>query len=607
MPGLLAIRSGAAVAAETRETLLDAINLNGTFRLHTWQDDDVLLALASPRRSDRDGIGSYDDEEWVVFYSGDTLQPDRDACRNIAHALRTGRYELLRSLNGVFAAIAYNKNAGTLHAISDRRAQQPLYWRHDRNLTCLSTHLSTFCRLPGGERFDPDWLWQYLYFNLSVIGQSFIKGVQRLPAASVLQFGAAQAAPGLHRYAGYPSRRQPLQSGKQGLERAVEEFSDRVPRYFPHDEPIACALTGGWDGRTLLALAPDDRDITTYTYGCPNCDDLTAASQTARALGLRHVPLVFDDAFVAALPETAMETVYLSCGQQGVLRSTLYFVYKSLTEDGTTFPTTVSGISLDAEFRGHGNQPSLVSDDVAALFRGNERRVDEAVWRPIVGSHLADLIETVSTATARLQDQYGPLADAETHLKYMLYEVSPKYFCGELAVADYFTRVRVPAWDEQLVALSFAIEQSALSYSQHLAGRKRGAREEMILQATILQRVAPQLFTIPVGRRRPANVLAGELPFQANRIATGLYLRLRDRLTTQPYVPPLEDWSSWLFASNREFVTHMLDAPDTRITRYISQDAVRRLVQSQNLHLVGKLLTVEMILRLMRNQWQRFW
>ncbi|MFX0198609.1 MAG: hypothetical protein ACFFCW_21010 [Candidatus Hodarchaeota archaeon] len=84
--------------------------------------------------------------------------------------------------------------------------------------------------------------------------------------------------------------------------------------------------------------------------------------------------------------------------------------------------------------------------------------------------------------------EYGKLSEPESYLSYMLYEVSPKYFAGELAIAKHFTTLRIPAWDKDIIALSYSMENSTLSFSQFLPHYKRGSTEEMILQAYLISK-----------------------------------------------------------------------------------------------------------------------
>ena len=391
--------------------------------------------------------------------------------------------------------------------------------------------------------------------------------------------------------------------GRQGLQRARDVFSETVPAYFQRGQRIAAALTGGWDGRTMLALAPDRNAVTAYTYGCEGCNDIIGAKRTAKVAGVDHITIPFDESFVNNLPQRAVEAVYLSGGLQGVLRSTLIHAYSTLTEGGRKFPVVISGISLGTQLRGHANVPNMISPDLSRLFRAQSTTSVPQHWRDILGSDYGEFADFVSVNLAMLERAYGAFDSTEHHLSYALYKISPAYFAGELALADHYTTVRVPAWDCDVVELAYLIEQSMLSYSQFLSTHKRGCREEMILQAYLLRQFAPDIYRANVGNNRPSSVLAGEIPHRLGHIYQGISRRVRNRSVSRN--EPIEDWSVWLFDENVDFVHGLLLSTQTRVRDHVEIAFIEHTISSRNLYHLGKLLTAEIILRLIDNRWQR--
>ena len=194
MPGSLATWSPSALPVADRDALLDAINLADSFELDTVADKQYLLSVARRPGGRQYGESKFEDDRWVVLCSGDIVSAGPSTLADVADVLDSGEHELFASLDGAFSFIALHKPSGTLYAVSDRRCQRPIFFSVDSALTCIATDLSVFCRLPGGARFNRDWLWQHLFFNFPIAENSFLRGVERMPPATVLQIDPANAS-----------------------------------------------------------------------------------------------------------------------------------------------------------------------------------------------------------------------------------------------------------------------------------------------------------------------------------------------------------------------------------------------------------------------------
>lgn len=605
MSELLAL-SSRELEADAITAVTAAADLDRRYKLEQTSVDEWLLAATCRSDAPLPGARLFEDSRYAAVFAGDLVGFGTVPMQRILDVLGSGRWEDFGGLEGNFAVAVYDRTSETLFAVSDRRSQKPLFYGAGTHGLYVASNLAVFARLGAHSQFDRTWLWQALFFNFSVDGTTFLRDVRRMPPASVLAYHAPSGTLTVSEYAPRFRRRDPLLEGREALDYATEVFARRVPPYFNGSGPLACAVTDGWDARTMLALAPASSDITGYTYGIPGCDDLAGGAEIARAAGVPHVPIPFDDRFLDRLPYHAFETVYLSGGMQGVLRSTLHAVYDVLTAGGERYPLTVSGISLDSQFRGHINRPARVSHEMATLFGGADAEAVVDQWRERLGPDHAAFADTIGHGLEVVEAQFGPLADAEHHLSYAIYPASASYFAGELAIAEHFTTVRVPCWDSQLIALAYSIDRSTLHYSQYLSGHQRGSRDEMVLQSWLLKAVAPWLYRVPVHGSHPAAVLGGELPYRLECFYRSCLRRAQYRSMTRR-APRLEAWEAWLFDRHRQFVLDLLCSRETSITDYLPLSYVDHAVTARDTHAVGKLLTIEIILRLINSRWQRFW
>jgi hypothetical protein len=606
MSDLMIISRGLPAEADDVARLLGAPDLTASQQLETRRVDDFLLGVTSRKDAPLPGPRIHQQNGWSVIFAGDLVDREAVPFDAIIQSLSAGDFASFVALEGIYALAAYNDSTKTLYAVSDRRAQKPLFYLVDSAGVRLATSLACLARLPEERTFDKEWLWQLLYFNIPVDDATFIQGVKRLPPATVLTVNCRSHEQTMDVYAEPFRAQNPLLKGKESLELTANVFGARVRSHYQGADDVACALTNGWDGRTLLAMAPDDKKVTAYTYGKQGCDDLQGAMATAKAINVNHRVIPFDESFVRDLPRHALETVYLSGGLQGVLRATLHHAYDVLTDGGTCFPLTISGISLGTQLRGAAQYPDLISMELAMRFQGMRPAADELHRDALPGSDQPAFDKLIDSRLKLLTDRFGPFESGEHHLAYTVYPASAHYFCGELAVADRYTTVRVPAWDSKLIELNFGTEHSTMSFS-HFARRSRKVkRKEMEMQAHLIKTFSPAVYRLPVRGIHPAVVLAGEIPYQAERAYRLLERQVSSRLFSHR-TAPLENWNAWLFDDNLEFVKSLLQSSETLIGEFVQLPVVDRTIQTRNIRLLGKLMTTEIILRLIKSGWQKFW
>jgi hypothetical protein len=604
VPGLIAAVSDNEIDQQTADRLTETINFFQNCELRSTRAGASLFIVGSLKDTPLKGRRLFEDGRWIVSFCGDMIEYKEVPHERIIGYLESGMIQSFSKFNGIFAIVAYDKRAQRLYVISDRRSQHPLYFLTGRDGLFVSTDLSAFCRFKKELRFNENWLWEYLFFNYPIGASTFLSGVKRMPPATVLEYDSASGKSSKRVYAERFRKKERLLDGTQSLDLAVRIFADRIPKYFEGAEEIACALTGGWDGRTMLALAPE-KDITAYTYGVPGCDDLTGAGESARLADIKHVAIHFDEEFTSDLPHRMLETVYSSSGLQGILRATGPYAYGRLTDSGRRFPLTVSGTSLDMQFRGHACAPSLISEDTVSLFERGKTVLRRDFWSEVIKSDYDSFEGYIHEKLDSLRNSFGDFRSTDHHLSYIIYVLSTQYFCGEFRMADNFTTVRVPSWDSEIIDLSFSIAKSTLSFSE-FSEYTRGGIDEMVLQSYLLSKLSPRFARIPIRNTRPDIILKGNTMHQIYRIYKG-GMRWIARGLRRAGAIPLEDWDKWINDLHRPFVDRLIFSKDSRIRQYIKDDYLRQLRSHRLTHYIGKLASVEVILRLVETSWKRFW
>ena len=323
----------------------------------------------------------YENQNWSIGFAGDLLDFSQVPYERIISILDSKNYKELKNFNGVFSFVALNKRNKKFYVVSDRRAQLSVYYFIKNESFIFSTEFSVYCKLLVKPEFNFNWFIDYLYFNFPIQDITFLNDVFKLPPASLLIYDSELKSFTINSYSENFHEHDDLLTGYDALQYAKNVFVERSKANFNNGgEKIAIALTGGWDGRTNLAIAPNKNLITAYTYGQEGCEDILSAARTAEIMKIPHQRILFDDAFIKELPKYMMETIYLSSGEQGILRSTLLFVYSKLRELLPDHNLIISGIMMDTMFRGHIGMPVLTPPHVAEIFRSGNININKAQW-----------------------------------------------------------------------------------------------------------------------------------------------------------------------------------------------------------------------------------
>jgi hypothetical protein len=128
----------------------------------------------------------------------------------------------------------------------------------------------------------------------------------------------------------------------------------------------------------------------------------------------------------------------------------------------------------------------------------------------------------------------------------------------------------------------------------------------MILHEYIINKLAPQFSRILVNRSTPGKVLKGDfnhnLSVNYRKFVNGtLKLIFKSRRST------IENWNFWLNVVHKNFVDDLIFSKESKIQDFFPPDTIERIKKGRDGQLIGKLLTAEIILRLMKTGWKRFW
>ena len=238
----------------------------------------------------------------------------------------------------------------------------------------------------------------------------------------------------------------------------------------------------------------------------------------------------------------------------------------------------------------------MVSNGLFALFRGNR---NEPGRYGITKS--GEFVNHIEERTSKLASDMGDPRSNLFHLLYHLYINAPNLFAGEIKIADQFCTLRVPAWDNDILNLTFSIAESTLLYSE-FGNHKRGDWSEMFLQSYLLNRRRKKFAKIPVGVTSPNWVLKGKRA----HIMKSYLNRITNRIKYYPGLGrvPLENNKKWINEDHKDFIEKLVLSESSYVRRYFDDKYLHDIIKSPETHYTMKIATVEILIRLIKNKWR---
>lgn len=580
---------------------IEIIEKPGLYFVSTWFKEKPLI-----------GDFYFENDKWILFFNGDlihgpiTLEDEGVPWGKISDIFEKQRYHEFQDLRGIFSISAYNKIEKNLFLITDRMGMSPLYYGKFKEGFCFTTSYSTFFCLQEDVKPDLRYFYDWLFFNFPVGSETLLQGVTRCDHAAFISFSNNGQLLSSQRYAQDFKANSNLIDGKEALAGAYEVFEKRLPPYFTHKVPMAAAITSGWDGLTNVAFKPPDLKNSTYTYGIKGAEDLIAGSKISKKLGLPHISFYFDEKIIKSLPNYSINAIQLSGGAQGVLRSTLLPVYQSLANDHK-IRLVLSGIAASNILRGRSNTPSLISPGMRAILT-KEKNISHLMedWKGFFCSgHELDFISHIESRLKNLELQFGMLENIESQLLYHIYVVMPRYFGGEYNLSHNWVTLRIPFLDTDILNFIFSTKIAGLGFSEY-ATQKGAEHDERLLQAFLITKKNSRLRHTYVGNVTPSSILNGGIQLIFNKA-----FRKGLRAIKKPFtsIPPLENWDIWVDKVLNNLSEKLLKVPDARIYSIVNPESVTKLLKQENknpirTNMIGKLLTLEITLRLLENGWR---
>ena len=213
---------------------------------------------------------------------------------------------------------------------NDRYGLGRIYYHENADGFYFSSEAKSLLKvLPELRQLDLTSLAETFSCGCVLQNRTLFPGISLLPGGSMWTF----AQSGNIRKESYFNRRiwenQPLLSGAEYYEKLKETFARILPRYFRGTRQVAMSLTGGLDGRMIMAWAnPSPGELPCYTFGGTyrDCADVKIARKIAKLCRQPHETIIVDSQFFTEFPNLAEKAVFVSDGTMDVTGSVELYV-----------------------------------------------------------------------------------------------------------------------------------------------------------------------------------------------------------------------------------------------------------------------------------------
>jgi len=231
---------------------------------------------------------------YTIWVEGEAYNVDEVAknlgvkARNLAELLLKAETlkkldSCLNGLNGYFCAALYCSRRQKLKLMSDRHGMRLLYWYNKNGLFAWGSEVKAILAITEVDK-KIDYSSYDCFMNLGhlMAENTWFENIKLIKPASIIEYDMRSNKIIQKHYWKWSEIKPSILTFEQAVEELGKRFIKAVGRQFRPNERIGISLSGGLDSRAIFAavnhLYPDYNGYA-YTFGAPNCDDITIAQE----------------------------------------------------------------------------------------------------------------------------------------------------------------------------------------------------------------------------------------------------------------------------------------------------------------------------------------
>ena len=338
--------------------------------------------------------------------------------------------KVLERLNGWFCGILMDFQQHKVIIFNDRYGLGRIYCHQAPDGFYFSSQAKALLKvLPSLKQLDTRSVGEFLSCDCVLQDRALFRGVSVLPAGSAWTFRRGVISEKRRYFNPMKWEDQPRLSAEHYHQSLRRLFPKVLKRYLQHPVGLAMSLTGGLDGRLVMAWSGSEPgDLPCYTFGScfGETADVRIAREVASVCRQPYTELRVEGEFFSQFPQLAEETIRLSDGAMDVTGAAELYVNR--------LARNIRPVRLTGNYG-------------SEILRGNiafrPHRIFESLFN-------GDLIQ----ATRQAETTYAEESRGNRR-SFIAFKQVPWHHFARSAVEKSQLTVRSPYLDNDLVALSF--------------------------------------------------------------------------------------------------------------------------------------------------------
>ena len=258
-----------------------------------------------------------------LVFSGETFS---DSGADLLTEYARNGPAFIDNLNGTFCGLLIDLRRHRSMLFNDRYGLGRVYLHESADTVYFATEAKSLLRvLPVTRQLDAAALAEFAACGCALEDRTLFAGVSLLPPASRWTFQRGQLVEKKTYFDVKAWEQLPALNEGDYYEQLKSTFPKAVKRQFcndlSRDQRVGMSLTGGLDGRMIMACSGQDPGaLPCYTFGGSyrDCSDVSLARQMARDCGQTHQVITVDEPFLRQFAALAEKAVYVSDGAMDV-------------------------------------------------------------------------------------------------------------------------------------------------------------------------------------------------------------------------------------------------------------------------------------------------
>lgn len=336
MPGITGLIGAAADRTDLIGRMVDVMRhetfyVAGTYTQHRaraatgWAVHGNSSAAAGPIWNDA--------RDMFLVFAGEEFswreEEGNESARYLIDRYETQGIRFLEQLNGTFAGLLVDLRAEKVLLFNDRHGLSRIYWHSTPDTFYFSSEAKSILSVvPATRALDQKSLAEFASAGCAMQERTLFANISLLPPASCWSFSGGKLTAKNTYFQKETWENLPPLGVADYYECLRSVFPGIVRKYFRGRPKIGMSLTGGLDGRMIMACSGHvSGALPCYTFGSVyrDCTDVTLARQVARACGQPHHVIKIDEEFLTQFGDLAERSVYLSDGAMDVTGSVELF------------------------------------------------------------------------------------------------------------------------------------------------------------------------------------------------------------------------------------------------------------------------------------------